>query len=138
MSEERKRILDMVASGKITAEEAEKLLDAIKIPSETTESSIDQQTKKTPKFMYVKVTSSDSDNVDVKVPLGLIRAGMRLTALIPPHAMNHINESMGKHGMSFDLNNLKQGDIEDLVQNLTEMEINVNAKEGDNVRVFCE
>ncbi len=36
-----------------------------------------------PKFMYVKVYGG-KDTVDVKVPLGLLRAGLKLTSLIPP------------------------------------------------------
>ena len=135
MNEERKRILEMVASGKITADEAEKLIGAL---GESQANIAEVIVKKNPKFMYVKVNSTDEDNVDVKIPLGLIRAGMRLTSLIPPQAMNHINDSMGKHGMSFDFANLKQNDIEELIKNLTEMEVNVNSKNGDNVKVYCE
>ena len=137
MNEERKRILEMLAAGKITADEAEKLLDAL---GTSNASAGDTKTgpNKTPRFMHVKVDSANEDKVDVKVPLGLIRAGMRLTSLIPPHAIDHINDSMGKHGMSFDLNNLKKGDIDELVENLTEMQVNVNAKNGDIVRVYCE
>jgi hypothetical protein len=137
MKEERKRILDMLESGKITSDEAEKLLDALSNPDSHRENNRDTEAVKDPKFIYVKVTSTDNDNVDVKIPLGLIRAGMRLTSLIPPQAMNHINESMEKQGMSIDLNNLKQDDIEELIKNLTEMEVNVNTKSGDNVKVYC-
>ncbi len=39
--------------------------------------------------------------------------------------------------MSFDLNNLKQEDLEEIVENLREMEVNVHSANGDTVRVFC-
>lgn len=135
MNEERKRILEMIASGKITAEEGEKLLDALGATGADAPKAGGD--KKNAKFMYVKVVSAQNDNVDVKVPLGLVRAGMRLTSLIPPQAMDHINESMKQHGMSLDFANLKKDDIEELISGLTEMEVNVNSKNGDNVRVFC-
>ena len=89
----------------------------------------------TPKFMYVKVTGKDQ--VDVKVPLALLRTGLKLTSLIPPQAMEQINSSMSEAGMSFDLNNIKPEDIEDIIQSLREMEVNVVSKDGDNIRVFC-
>ncbi|MBF4509925.1 MAG: hypothetical protein ISP10_05595 [Aeromicrobium sp.] len=145
MSEDRKRILGMLAEGKITAEEADLLLDSLGTPaSEATPSrepmpSDDWPTGPsatgTPKFLYVKVTGKDT--VDVKVPLGLLRAGLKLTSLIPPQAMDQISESMGEHGMSIDFNNLKPEDIEELIQSLREMEINVHSADGDNIRVFC-
>jgi hypothetical protein len=140
MSEERKRILKMLAEAKISASEAEELLDALGKETEqpfkagTLE---EKKALKNVKYMYVKVLSSQNDNVDVRVPLGLIRAGMRFTSLIPAHAMEHINRTMHEKGMSFDLNNIKPDDIEELIKNLAEMEVNVKSKNGDTVRVYC-
>ena len=143
MSTDRTRILGMLADGKITADEAETLLDALQpggtsAPAPATSSDdwpSGPSKSGTPKFMYVKVTGKDT--VDVKVPLALLRTGLKLTSLIPKQAMDQINESMTEHGMSIDFNNLKPEDIEDIVTSLREMEINVHSKEGDDVRVFC-
>ncbi|MHB8966450.1 MAG: SHOCT-like domain-containing protein [Coriobacteriia bacterium] len=144
MNEDRKRILGMLAEGKITADEADMLLDSLGAPetaapvappSPSTGWPTGPSASGTPKFMYVKVTGND--NVDVKVPLALLRTGLKLTSLIPPQAMNQINESMGEAGMSFDLNNIKPEDIEDIIASLGEMEVNVQSAEGDHVRVFC-
>jgi len=139
MTQERERILKMVAEGKLTVAEADELLEAI---AGKEQRDVEPQTTavaaKKAKYMYVKVASAQKDNVDVRIPLGLLRAGMRFTSLIPPQAMEKINHTMQEKGISFDLNNLKKDDIEDLIQNLTEMEVNVNSKDGDNVRVYCE
>jgi len=147
MNEDRKRILGMLAEGKITADEADMLLDSIGAdtdpaqPVPTPPPSADWPTgpsaSGTPKFMYVKVDSVNNDKVDVKVPLALLRTGLKLTSLIPPQAMEQINTSMSDAGMSFDLNNIKPEDIEDIIQSLREMEVNVNAANGDTIRVFC-
>ncbi|HUI92872.1 MAG TPA: hypothetical protein VLX68_11550 [Chitinivibrionales bacterium] len=140
MGEERKRILKMLADGKISASEAEDLLDALGKSSgaQTPETAaVQAKTPKNVKYMYVKVLSAQQDNVDVRVPLGLIRAGMRFTALIPPQAMEHINGAMKEKGMNFDLSNIKPEDIDELIKNLVEMEVNVNSKNGDIVKVFC-
>jgi hypothetical protein len=145
MNEDRKRILDMLAEGKITATEADLLLDSLEsaaqdapppagpMPSEKWPTG--PSATGTPKFLYVKVTGKDT--VDVRVPLGLLRAGLKLTSLIPPQAMDKINESMGEAGMSFDFNNLKPADIDEIVENLRDMEVNVHAQTGEDVRVFC-
>jgi len=141
MSEDRARILNMLAAGKITAEEAEQLLDALQPVAEAasgTHVSDKPAPTGAPKFLYVKVVSTDGDNVDVKVPLQLVRAGLKLTSLIPPQAMDQINDSMSEHGMSIDFQNLKPEDIEELLVALREMEINVDSANGDNIRVYCE
>ena len=145
MSEDRKRILGLLAEGKITADEADALLDALSGPgTEPTTPPMDSPVSEwptgpsatgTPKFMYVQIRGND--RVDVKVPLALLRAGLKLTSLIPPQAMDQINESMGEAGMSIDFNNLKPEDIEELITGLRDMEVNIDSAEGDNVRVFC-
>lgn len=153
MGQERNRILDLLAGGKITAEEAGRLLDALQAraagdagegtttPVSSEGGSGDVTSAKpltAPKFMYVKVVSTKGDNVNVKIPLTLVRAGLKLTNLIPPPAMEQINKSMADHGMSMDLSNIKPEELEELIQSLREMEINVDAGNGDTVRVYCE
>jgi hypothetical protein len=140
MGQERERILDLLASGKITAEEAGRLLDALETRSSqtvATETIAAVKSNGTPKYMYVKVLSAKGDNVNVKVPLSLVRAGLKLTSFIPQPAMEQINKSMGEQGLSLDLLNFKAEDLEELIEALREMEVNVDAVNGDNVRVYC-
>jgi hypothetical protein len=146
MSEERSRILGMLAEGKITAEEAAALLDAIGTRTDSAASAAAEPVFKgdpapliaaLPKFLYVKVESVNGDNVDVKIPVALVRSGLKLTSLIPPQAMDQINETMAKSGMSIDFSNMKPEDIDEFVEALREMEINVDSADGDKVRVYC-
>jgi hypothetical protein len=139
MGEERNRILDLLAAGKITAEEAARLLDALASGNSQTpaaEPAAKSGPSVPPKFIYVKVLSAKGDNVNVKIPLALVRAGLKLTSLIPPQAVDQINKSMAEHGMSMDLASLKPEDLEELIESLREMEISVDATNGDNVRVY--
>jgi len=148
MSEDRSRILTMLAEGKITAEEAERLLDALDTragagaspAAAPGEPAIKGDPKPLldalPKFLYVKVNAENGDTVDVKVPLALVRSGLKLTSLIPPQAMDQINDTMSEHGMSIDFSNLKPEDIDELVEALREMEVNVDSANGDKVRVY--
>jgi hypothetical protein len=144
MSEDRTRILNMLAEGKISADEAERLLDALE--THKTEASAAEPAIKgdptpllnaLPKYLYVKVNSVDGDKVDVKVPLALVRSGLKLTSLIPPQAMDQLNEQMTDKGISIDFSNLKPEDIDELIEALREMEVNVDAQNGDKVRVYC-
>ena len=101
MGEDRIRILNMVATGKISVEEGEKLLEALgkqggedKGDTATTPAVTTSSGKTMPKFLRVEVQSTSGDNVNVKVPMQLLRAGMKLTSLIPPQAMDKINDKM--------------------------------------------
>jgi hypothetical protein len=147
MSEDRSRILNMLAEGKISAEEAERLLDALdsRTGATTTATATAEPAIKgdpgplleaLPKFLYVKVNAENGDKVDVKIPIALVRSGLKLTSLIPPQAMDHINDSMSEHGMSIDFSNLKPEDIDELVAALREMEVSVDSSNGDKVRVY--
>jgi hypothetical protein len=143
MSEDRSRILNMLAEGKITAEEAERLLDALGTRAggpapggPAIKGDPGPLIEALPKFLYVKVNSENGDTVDVKIPIALVRSGLKLTSLIPPQAMDQINDSMSEQGMSIDFSNLKPEDIDELVEALREMEINVDSANGDKVRVY--
>ena len=145
MSEDRSRILDLLAAGKITAEEAERLLDALDTHAGAAAEPAGPAIKgdpepliaALPKYLYVKVLAANGDNVDVKIPIVLVRSGLKLTSLIPPLAMDKINDTMAEHGMSVDFNNFKPEDIDELIGGLRDMEVNVDAKNGDTVRVYC-
>ena len=146
MSEDRSRILTMLAEGKITVEEAERLLDAVDscgaaAPADASGAPAIKGDpapllEALPKFLYVKVNAENGDTVDVKIPLALVRSGLKLTSLIPPQAMDQINSSMSEHGMSIDFSNLKPEDIDELVEALREMEVSVDSANGDRVRVY--
>jgi len=148
MSEDRSRILKMLAEGKITAEEAERLLDALDARAAGTMDSAVSHLRESikgdpgplldalPKYLYVKVDAENGDKVDVKIPIALVRSGLKLTSLIPPQAMDQINDSMAQHGMSIDFANLKPEDIDDLVAALRETEVSVDSANGDKVRVY--
>jgi hypothetical protein len=144
MSEDRSRILSLLAAGKITADEAERLLDALDTgagagagPAGPAFTGDPSPLAALPKYLYVQVNGSTGDNVHVKVPLALVRSGLKLTSLIPTQAMDQINKSLSQHGMSVDFTNLKPEDIDELIESLREMEVNVDGKDGDVVRVYC-
>ena len=159
MGDDRSRILDLLAAGKITAEEAARLLDALG-DKNATAGEAQGQTKPSgsrwswskpsaagttagttagaagvAKFLFVKVNSVKGDNINIKIPIALLRAGLKLTSLLPPQATDQINRTMAEKGMKFDLNNFKPEDLEELIQAIREMEIDVDGANGDKVHV---
>jgi hypothetical protein len=146
MSDNRKRILEMLTEQKITVDEAERLL-AVTEPEEKAENESYQaphEPKQFPKYMRVVVEPGDNpgdgppaEKVNIRVPMSLIRAGMKLTALIPPQAADKMHDAMKEKGMDFDLRNLKPDDIEELVEALSDLEVNVDGGR-EKVRVYVE
>jgi len=162
----RKKILEMLAEQKITAEEAEKLLSLMgeepeqtSNTSKTTGEANKIRSLKDIKYLRVLVKTDpnpnyvpapgevipeneDEDaNVNVRVPVALIRAGMKLTSIIPPNAYNKMDASLKEKGIDFDLRNIKPENIEELIEALGEMEINVDSKnkrKNTTVRVYAE
>lgn len=149
MSEDRARILTLLAGGKITADEAERLLDALESRSQGAPAAAGsaapmikgapaQLPGALPRFLHVKVDGDAGEKVHVKVPLALVRSGLKLTSLIPPQAMDRINEQMAHNGMSIDFSHFKPEDIDELIEALREMEVNVDGAGGEKVRVYAE
>jgi hypothetical protein len=66
-----------------------------------------------------------------------VRAGLKLTSLIPQPARDQVNKAMLDKGMSFDLNDFKPEDLDELIEALREMEIDVDSKDGDKVHVYA-
>ena len=153
MNEHRRQILEMLSQGKITADEAERLITALD-KSATSPSTAAAAATNVTRFKYLRVLV-DADNggnphqgpvkVNIRVPMNLLRAGVRLAGLIPPQAREHVNEALRERGIPFDLSQIRPDNLEDLVDQLNELTIDVDVNNkagyGDEkvkVRVFCE
>jgi hypothetical protein len=145
MSEERRKILEMLAAGTITPDEAERLLEALGTNSNATETIDDTEPAKgKPKYLHVKVDADpggDSccggrENVNIKIPLALLRAGVKLTSLIPEKARAHVSGHFEDHGINFDLKELDAEKLEALVKALSETSIDIES-DKEKVKVYC-
>ena len=134
MSDEIKKILDMVDNGTITKEEGEQLIEAIYEKDEET------KVIKKSKTLRVRVTSNEDEaektNVTVNIPLTLAKKLTGLTSLVPKQAKSELTEQ----GIDLDSIDLKEliemfenGEItEDLV------DIDVEGKSNAKVRVYVD
>lgn len=146
MNENRKRILDMLAAGQINVEEAERLIAAVeKEPTAASPpgDSADSRPKAWPKYLRVVVEAEEGHHangpakVNVRVPIQLLRAGVKLASIIPPHARMKVNDALHQQGFELDLNQIKPENLEEVVYQLKDLTVDINDK-NNKVRVFCE
>ncbi|MDI6851906.1 MAG: hypothetical protein QMD82_08245 [bacterium] len=116
MKEEVIRILKMVEEGKLTAEQAAKLLDAMGEALST---------PKTGKFIKITVRDSDGDNVNITIPLGLVKF---LSSFIPKDA----KATLEQH--EIDLNQL----ITTIEEGANGTIVDINSEDGDVVKISIE
>lgn len=148
MTEGRRQILNLLAQGKITAEEADRLIAALEKdsasggPSRSTEES----TPKTkPKYLRIMVEAEEGHagagtnptKVNIRVPMQLLRAGVKLVSLIPAQARNHVNDALRENGIPVDLSQIKPENLEELIDQLNDFTVDVDEK-SNKVRIFCE
>jgi len=149
MNEHRRQILQMLSEGKISADEAERLISALEesTTAKSSEPGSTSEGKRRPKYLRVQVDSEDDGGhegptkVNARVPMQLLRAGVKLAGLIPPQALNRANSAMHEHGIPFDLSQIKPDDLEELVEQLNDLTVDVDQKDAGTkvkVKVFCE
>ncbi len=143
MSEERKRILDLLAEGKITADEADRLLSALSGQGQEEYSSGSDDGAKTtsPKYLRVVVEPDPAgekqhDRVNIRVPLKLIRAGLKLASFIPKDAQGKVNDALHEKGINADFSKLKPEDLDEILRQIDDLSVNVEGKE--TVKIYCE
>jgi len=167
MGENQKKILEMLASGKISVDEAQRLLSLVGAEknSEPSNDRTPGSAKTAPKYLYVVVEPKPGAHrgpeppeppsppepgrpgvhlshdyqprVHVRVPFALIRAGMRFTSLVPADVSDRVNEAMKDKGINFDVRHIKDEDIEELISALCDSEINVES-DDETVRIYAE
>ena len=143
MNNDRRAVLQMLSDGKINADEAERLLAAMDGAGPTpraVEGAANGHNKPAPKYLRVSVDATDDDGptkVNIRVPMALLRAGVRLTSLIPPAARDQLNAELAKNGMPFDISQLKPENLEDLIAHLDDLTVDVDAQDA-KVRIYCE
>jgi hypothetical protein len=155
MNENRRQILEMLSAGKITADEAERLIAAVETERTTPAgeysgslAGANGATVKTrAKYLRVLVEADESmtgmkgqTTVNVRVPMKLLRAGVRLASLIPVQLHQQLDDALNKHGVPLTLSQIRPENLEELIDHLEDLTVDVNGSEGNatKVRVFCE
>ena len=142
MNENRRKILEMLATGKITAEEADRLLAAMEKGQADSGAANGAASGPARKAQFLRVLVEDEGHkgpvkVNVRVPMQLLRAGVRLASLIPPEARDRVNWQLRREGVPFDLNQITPDNLEELVEHLDAFTLDIN-DHNTKVRLFCE
>jgi hypothetical protein len=138
MSAESRKILEMLAEGKITAEDADKLLE--KLSGSSTETNPDgssspssstptSSTSPKPRHLRIVVDKPGQEQVNVRVPLNFARKGSRLLAVLP----DRVREKLAEQGI-----NLVGLDDKAWAETIENMNIDIEQGNGKKVKIFCE
>ena len=133
MSEETRKVLEMLSNGKISVPEAEALLTAVKVASEN------EQKKAEPRYFRILVNKPARDgkkaeNVNIKVPITVVRGGLRLSSIFP--GLLGKKKIQLDDGTELDLSKIHYTDLEAMIKDIGELTVDVD---GDaQVRIRCE
>jgi hypothetical protein len=135
MSEERKRVLEMLANGKLSVDEAERLLAAL--GDAPAQPGADAPPRKGRCFRIVvrkNANGGAGKNVDIRIPFSLVKGGMRLGAMIPGCG-EAVTEQLKRKGIDLDVTKMDADAVEAALRDLGEMEIDDGRS---HVTISCE
>jgi polyhydroxyalkanoate synthesis regulator phasin len=139
MSNETKRVLEMVAAGKITADEGERLLGALGA-GQPAPPPVEAE-RPVPRFLKMEAGATGKDGKDegfrLRVPLDLLRAGIKMRALIPETKREKIIEKLREKGIKVDVFEMSEDEIDALIRSLGELEMEAGDGDG-SFRLYLE
>jgi hypothetical protein len=153
MSDDTRRILDLLAQGKISVDDAQRLITAVNASytppaaaasqSEAASQSSGPRTAATASPRYLKIAvhkpaidqRGDKD-VNIRVPIAIVRGGMRLGAIIPGLGGERLRARL-REGLDVDLSKLDPAALEAMLKDLGEMNIDIDSGKAQ-VRITCE
>ena len=134
MSEETRKVLEMLSNGKVSVQEAEQLLQAVSAPGQSADDK-----KAEPKYFRILVNKparegKKAEAVNIRVPMTVVRGGLRLGSLFP--GMLAKKKVQLANGGELDLSKVTYTDLEAMIKDIGELSVDVD---GDaQVRIRCE
>jgi hypothetical protein len=146
MDTEKHQILTMLKEGKISVEEAERLLSAVGSEAEQKEStSASPKSKGTLKYLRIIEDRQGTDDenyekhVNIRIPLALLRAGAKLQSVLPDNAREKIENALKDKWGGVGTNFLEPENMDQLVEALSEEGISIEIdKPNKKISIFCE
>ena len=133
MTEDTRKVLEMLSAGKVTVQEAEQLLQAVGTPVQSTD-----EKKGEPRYFRILVNKPPRDGkkaeaVNIRVPMTVVRGGLRLGALVPG-MLGHKKIQLG-NGNELDLSKVTYTDLEAMIKDIGELTVDVDGVA--QVRIRC-
>ncbi|HEU5453034.1 MAG TPA: hypothetical protein VFU76_13660 [Terriglobales bacterium] len=140
MSAETQKVLEMVAAGKISPADADRLLQKLSHTNPNPEPPAPAEPpagKSGKKFLRILVDKPGRDAVNIRVPLSFLRSGMAWTVM--PKAVRERLEERGINLSRFiSLRELGSMDAEQLEAVLEQLNMEIDKGDGKKVRIFAE
>ena len=109
-TDDTRRILDMLSQGKISVDEADRLLKAISAdPPAGTAAAVPSTDTTRPRWIRINIHKPATDeahrakDMNIRVPIAVVKGGMRLGALIGTFAGEKAARRMKAQGLDIDL-----------------------------------
>lgn len=129
MNEEILMILKMVEDGKISADKAKELIDALGNSSKDTEVIVSK--KYEDRFLKVVVLSNEGDKVNIQLPIKIVKEVLKVSGKLPIskyiEGMDGIDIDALMNTLVSCLDNEVMGEI-----------VNISSSEGDIVKIFID
>src|SRR5713101_2534806 len=136
MSDETRRVLDLLSQNKITVDEADQLLRAIGAPPHAeTAPKTGGDTARKARFIRIAVHKlahgrhTDKD-VNIRVPMAIVKSGMRLGAILPGLVGDKVTARLRERGLDVDWSKLDPAMIEAVLSELGDVAIDVDSGEA--------
>ena len=138
----------MLAAGKVSVEEAERLLQLTvggpgTASAESSAAAISTRISD-PKFIRIMVepaenadSKTDQHHVNIRIPLKIIRAGVNLASLLPGDTGQMVQGSLLEKGYMSDISKLDSSALDELIEALQELSIDATV-DNHTVKVFVE
>jgi len=135
MSEDMRKVLDMLSAGKITVQEAEQLLNAVGTPPAGAD-----EKKAEPRYFRILIDKPAHDgrkaeNVNIRVPMTVVRGGLRVGSLFP--SLLAKKKVQLANGDEIDLSKVTYSDLEAMIKDIGELSVDVDGGDAQ-VRIRCE
>jgi hypothetical protein len=151
MSDETRRVLDLLAQGKVTVDEADQLLRAMASPDAAAQTegqarpaaaSGADSGRPNARWVRIAVHKEGAEghkhkDVNIRVPIAIVKSGMRLGALIPGLAGEQVAAKMRERGVDVDWSKLDAAAIESILKGLDDTNIEIESGRAQ-VRISLE
>ena len=137
-NDDSKRILELLAQGKITVDEADQLLRAVQSPSGPPEPGQTGGSGNPPRWIRITIDKRARDgrppqNVNIRVPFGIVRSGVKLGAMF--NRLEPVQERLREKGI--DLDSLDFSQLEAALGSLGTVPVEIDDGKSQ-VRITCE
>ena len=139
-TEDTRRILDMLSQGKITVDEADRLIKAMSTdrPADTAAAQKLSDSRQPVRWFRINIHKPARDeahkpkDVSIRVPIAVVKGGMRLGAIIATFAGEKAAQRMKERGLDLDLATIN-GDLSRM--NGTEFDTFMKSLEEMNIEI---